>query len=107
MIEILLREETSIARVKFEYETVTVSKFSPFRGLIVFVISSTREEEANSTRQKKILTREHTLYIFILQSTGGHVTPRTNPTIRRTRKLDGNCRTIAWQKLEIVSFAMV
>lgn len=53
MIEILLREETSIARVKFEYETVTVSKFSPFRGLIVFVISSTREEEANSRDKKK------------------------------------------------------
>ena len=64
MIEILLREETSIARVKFEYETVTVSKFSPFRGLIVFVISSTREEEANSRDKKNTNEGTHTIYIY-------------------------------------------
>ena len=45
--------------------------------------------------------------ILFINNTGGHVTARTKPTIRRTWKLDGNCRTIARKKLEIVSFAMV
>ena len=52
-------------------------------------------------------TKNELFSILFINNTGGHVTARTNPTIRRTWKLDGNCRTITRKKLEIVSFAMV
>ena len=65
MIEILLREETSIARVKFEYETVTVSKFSPFRGALSFLLSLRREKKKLTHATKKNTNEgTHTIYIY-------------------------------------------
>ena len=64
VIEILLREETSIARVKSEYETVTVSKFSPFPPYrFCYLFDERRRSELHATKK---YTNEgtHTIYIY-------------------------------------------